>query len=124
MFAVYAACKAGMASFTRSMALELAEHRIRVNCIAPDHTATPGSNGQRAGPVDEKQWRQRSPEEIAAMNRIIPIGRGGVVEQCANAAVFLASRMSDYVTGVALPVAGGPGPRAAGCAQRKATAGR
>ena len=107
MYAVYAACKAGMLSFTRSMALELAEHKIRVNCIAPDHTTTPGSSGQRSGPVDETKWRQRSADEIAAINRSIPLGREGIVEECANAAVFLVSRMSDYVTGVTLPVDGG-----------------
>src|SRR5262245_63856151 len=56
MFAVYAACKAGMVSFTRTMALELAEHRVRVNCIAPDHTVTPGLRGNRTGPVDPHVW--------------------------------------------------------------------
>ena len=51
MFAVYAACKAGMIDFTRTMAVELAEHAIRVNCISPDHTVTPWKPGQpdRAG---------------------------------------------------------------------------
>ena len=53
MFSVYAACKAGVTSFTRTMAVELAEHGIRVNCIAPDHTSTPGIDGQRSGAVDE-----------------------------------------------------------------------
>jgi NAD(P)-dependent dehydrogenase (short-subunit alcohol dehydrogenase family) len=52
MYAVYAACKAGMVSFTRTMALELAEYRIRVNCIAPDHTVTPGLRGNRSGRLE------------------------------------------------------------------------
>src|SRR5262245_46817456 len=52
MFAVYAAAKAGMISFTKTMALELSEHDIRVNCIAPDHTITPGGRGNLAGVVD------------------------------------------------------------------------
>ncbi|MDP3783923.1 MAG: SDR family oxidoreductase, partial [Sphingopyxis sp.] len=56
-FAVYAACKAGMLSFTKSMAVELSEHGIRVNCLAPDHTITPGNQGNRAGPVDPATWK-------------------------------------------------------------------
>src|SRR3546814_9482794 len=59
-FAVYAACKAGMLSFTKSMAVELSEHGIRVNGIAPDHTVTPGNQGNRAGPVDPGTWKRRS----------------------------------------------------------------
>ena len=56
-FAVYAACKAGMLSFTKSMAVELSEHGIRANCLAPDHTITPGNQGNRAGPVDPATWK-------------------------------------------------------------------
>ena len=106
-FAVYAACKAGMISFTRTMALELSQHGIRSNAIAPDHTITPGNMGNRSGPVDESAWIQRSPETIDAMNRIIPLLREGDAEECGDAAVFLASRMSSYVTGTVLPVDGG-----------------
>lgn len=106
-FAVYAACKAGMLSFTRSMALELSSYGIRVNAIAPDHTITPGNRGNRAGPVDESQWIQPTPEQTDAMNRLIPLGREGHVDECGNAAVFLASRMSEYITGVTLNVDGG-----------------
>jgi len=50
-FAVYAACKAAMTNFTRTMALELAEHGIRVNALAPDIIATPGIRGIITGPV-------------------------------------------------------------------------
>jgi NAD(P)-dependent dehydrogenase (short-subunit alcohol dehydrogenase family) len=107
MFSVYAACKAGMTSFTRTMAVELAEHGIRVNCIAPDHTRTPGYYGQRSDAADEMRLRERSPEERDAVRRLIPLGREGVVEECANAAVFLCSSQSAYVTGVTLPVDGG-----------------
>lgn len=107
LFAVYAACKAGMVSFTRSMALELSQHSIRVNCIAPDHTITPGNQGNRAGPVDPATWRQRDAEEIDAMNRLIPLGREGVDLECGDAAVFLCSAMASYVTGIVLPVDGG-----------------
>ena len=106
-FAVYAACKAGMLSFTKSMAVELSGHGIRVNCIAPDHTVTPGNQGNRAGPVDRSTWKQRSDDDIDAMNRLIPLGREGVDMECGDAAVFLASAMSTYITGVLLPVDGG-----------------
>ncbi len=106
-YAVYAACKAGMISFTRTMALELSGYGIRVNALAPDHTVTPGSMGNRSGPVDQRQWRRREAEEVEAMNRLIPLGREGVVEECGDAALFLASEMSSYVTGTVLPVDGG-----------------
>lgn len=106
-FAVYAACKAGMLSFTKSMAVELSGHGIRVNCLAPDHTITPGNQGNRAGPVDPATWKKRSDDEIDAMSRLIPLGREGVDMECGDAAVFLASAMSTYITGVLLPVDGG-----------------
>ncbi len=106
-FAVYGACKAGMVSFTKTMALELSGHRIRVNCIAPDHTVTTGSMGNRAGSVDSAVWRQRSSEEVDAMNRVIPLGREGVDRECGDAAVYLCSQMAEYVTGAILPVDGG-----------------
>lgn len=106
-FAVYAACKAAMLSFTKSMAVELSEHGIRVNCIAPDHTVTPGNQGNRAGPVDPSTWKRHSDEEVDAMNRLIPLGREGIDTECGDAALFLASGMSSYVTGALLPVDGG-----------------
>lgn len=106
-FAVYAACKAGMVSFTRSMALELSQHAIRINCIAPDHTVTPGNQGNRVDPVDPSGWRHRSAEEIDAMNRLIPLGREGEDTECGDAALFLCSKMAKYVTGAVLPVDGG-----------------
>jgi NAD(P)-dependent dehydrogenase (short-subunit alcohol dehydrogenase family) len=106
-FAVYAACKAGMVSFTRSMALELAEHGIRVNAIAPDHTVSPGTRGNRSGPVDESTWFTHSDAEAEAMRQLIPLGRQGVDVECGDAAVFLASAMSSYITGVVLPLDGG-----------------
>ena len=106
-FAVYAACKACMLSFTRTMALELSSYGIRVNAIAPDHTVTPGNRGNRTGPVDESQWTEGTPEMIDSTNRLIPLGREGHVDECGNAAVYLASKMSEYVTGVTLNVDGG-----------------
>lgn len=106
-FAVYAACKAGMVSFTKSMAIELSGQGIRVNCIAPDHTITPGNQGNRAGPVDPACWRKRPTEEVDTMNRLIPLGREGADSECGDAAVFLCSSLASYITGVVLPVDGG-----------------
>jgi NAD(P)-dependent dehydrogenase (short-subunit alcohol dehydrogenase family) len=106
-YAVYAACKAGMLNFTRTMALELAEHGIRVNAIAPDYTVTPGVRGNITGPVDPRLWTEPTPQQQAATARRIPLGRPGVDAECGNVAVFLASRMSQYVTGVVIPVDGG-----------------
>jgi NAD(P)-dependent dehydrogenase (short-subunit alcohol dehydrogenase family) len=102
-FAVYAACKAGMINFTRTMALELSEHAIRVNCIAPDHTVTPGGRGNRTGPVDPASWPDSSPDWA----KLIPVGREGLVEECASTVIWLCSKMSSYVTGATVPVDGG-----------------
>jgi NAD(P)-dependent dehydrogenase (short-subunit alcohol dehydrogenase family) len=106
-YAVYAACKAGMNNFTRTMALELGEHGIRVNAIAPDYTVTPGTSGNTTGPVDESKWYRASPAQADATARRIPLGRAGLAEECGRAALFLASDASSYVTGTILPVDGG-----------------
>jgi NAD(P)-dependent dehydrogenase (short-subunit alcohol dehydrogenase family) len=106
MFAVYAACKAGMNSFTRTMALELAEHGIRVNAIAPDVTHTPGNRGMRTGPVPD-ELPPPSAEERERIAAYVPLGRGGAIEECGNVAVFLCSSMASYVTGTVIPVDGG-----------------
>jgi NAD(P)-dependent dehydrogenase (short-subunit alcohol dehydrogenase family) len=107
LFAVYAACKAGMLNFTRTLALELAEHGIRVNAIAPDYTETPGVRGNHKGPVDEALWIRPTPQHDAANARRIPLGRTGFDHECGSAAVYLSSKMSQYVTGIVLPVDGG-----------------
>jgi NAD(P)-dependent dehydrogenase (short-subunit alcohol dehydrogenase family) len=106
-FAVYAACKAGMLNFTRTIALELSEHGIRVNAIAPDYTLTPGVSGNISGPVDPSKWHQPSAAQKDATARRIPLGRTGIDTECGNVAVFLSSAMSSYVTGTVIPVDGG-----------------
>ncbi|MHB9881324.1 SDR family NAD(P)-dependent oxidoreductase [Pacificimonas sp. ICDLI1SI03] len=98
-YAVYSACKAAMLNFTKSAALELAEHEIRVNAIAPDIVATEGFRNQVAGSMDA--------EEVAARARYIPMGRDGDEDDCAGTAVFLASRLARYVTGTTINVDGG-----------------
>jgi NAD(P)-dependent dehydrogenase (short-subunit alcohol dehydrogenase family) len=106
-YSVYAACKAGLNNFTRTLAVELADHRIRVNAIAPDMTDTPGIRGNRTGSVDPSSWAEFTAEQKNAVARRVPLGRPGIDTECGNAAVFLASRMSSYITGVILPVDGG-----------------
>jgi NAD(P)-dependent dehydrogenase (short-subunit alcohol dehydrogenase family) len=106
-FSVYAACKAGMINFTRTMALELSGHGVRVNAIAPDHTVTPGSRGNRAGPVDPDAWPQQTPEQKDAWARLIPLGREGVDTECGQLAAFLASPIAAYITGALIPIDGG-----------------
>jgi NAD(P)-dependent dehydrogenase (short-subunit alcohol dehydrogenase family) len=105
--AIYAACKAGMINFTKTLALELSGDNIRVNCIAPDHTITPGGRDNRTGPVDASKWRVPTPEEDDKMRRVIPLLREGDDVECADAIVYLSSKMASYVTGVILPVDGG-----------------
>ncbi|PEQ11817.1 short-chain dehydrogenase [Novosphingobium sp. PC22D] len=106
-YAVYAACKAGINNLTRTLALEFAEHGIRVNTIAPDYTRTPGTSGQFTGPVDPEAWYQPSPAQTESVRRRIPAGRAGFEEECGKVAVFLASPMASYVTGTIIPVDGG-----------------
>jgi 3-oxoacyl-[acyl-carrier protein] reductase len=94
-YAPYAAAKAGVVSFTQTMALELAAHRIRVNAIAPDICMTEGI-------------RAIVPEaDRARFAWTVPLGRAGEPEDIAGAAVFLASELGRYVTGVTLHVDGG-----------------
>lgn len=107
LFSVYAACKAGMLNFTRSLALELADDHIRINAIAPDYIDTPGLRGNIKGPVDPSTWLHPSPAQQQATARRIPLGRTGEMDECGNVAVFLASRMSQYITGTVIHVDGG-----------------
>ena len=103
-FAVYAACKAGINNLTRTLAVELSEHGIRVNAIAPDFTMTPGLAGNFTGPVDESAWHRPDAEQ---MRRRTPLGRTGIDAECGHLAVFLASTMSSYITGATIPIDGG-----------------
>jgi 3-oxoacyl-[acyl-carrier protein] reductase len=90
----YAASKAGIIGFTKSVALELGSRNIRSNAIAPGFIET-----EMTAALDEKvvqQWRDS-----------IPLKRGGTTEDVANVTLFLASDMSAYVTGQCINVCGG-----------------
>jgi len=90
----YAASKAGILGFTKSVALELGSRNIRCNAIAPGFIET-----EMTAKLDEKtveQWRND-----------IPLKRGGTPEDVANACIFLASGLSSYITGQTLNVDGG-----------------
>ncbi len=93
--AVYGACKAGMISFTRSMALELGEHGIRVNAIAPDFIATPHTAAAM------------TPERLPIVQRGIPLCEIGTPEDVAGACVYLASDLGKWTTGITISVDGG-----------------
>lgn len=89
----YAASKAGIIGFTKSVALELGSRNIRSNAVAPGFIET-----EMTGVLDEKVvqgWRDA-----------IPMKRGGQAEEVANACVFLGSDMSSYVSGQVLQVDG------------------
>ena len=66
MYAVYAACKAGMINFTMTMALELSEHHIRINAIAPDQTITPGLRGTAPGRLTRPPGPSAAPKAPTA----------------------------------------------------------
>lgn len=90
----YAASKAGIIGFTKSIALELGSRNIRCNAIAPGFIET-----EMTAKLDEKvvqNWRDS-----------IPLKRGGQPEDVANACVFLASDLSQYITGQVINVDGG-----------------
>jgi len=98
-FAIYAAMKAGLASLTRTLALELSEQGIRVNAIAPDALPTEGDRAVRDELVSAKP--RFEPTVIP------PLGYRSTGDEAAAAAVFLASDMSRFITGTTLHVDGG-----------------
>lgn len=90
----YAASKAGILGFTKSVALELGSRNIRCNAVAPGFIETEMTDKLDSNTVEE--WR-----------KAIPLKRGGSPSDVANACVFLGSEMSAYITGQTLHVDGG-----------------
>lgn len=90
----YSASKAGIIGFTKSIAQELGSRNIRCNAIAPGFIETEMTS--KLPEEYRKGWAER-----------IPLRRGGTVEDVANAALFLASGLSSYITGQVISVCGG-----------------
>ncbi len=90
----YAASKAGIIGFSKSIALELGSRNIRCNAIAPGFIET-----EMTGKLD--------PATVQGWRDAIPLKRGGTPEDVANACLFLASDLSAYITGQVLNVDGG-----------------
>jgi NAD(P)-dependent dehydrogenase (short-subunit alcohol dehydrogenase family) len=102
----YRAAKAGVVHFTKCAAIDLAEHGVRVNCIAPGGIPTTllstATGEDAAGSTDEVTQAVR---DVISQDR--PLNIVGTPDDIANAAVFLASERSRYITGVILAVDGG-----------------
>lgn len=94
---VYAVSKAGVSQLTRVLALEWAPHRVNVNAIAPAPTLTDLN----------RKYFEDHPEDLRERIASIPLGRMGDPQDYVGAAIFLASRASDFVTGQTLFVDGG-----------------
>ena len=90
----YAAAKAGLLGFTKSLAREIGSRNITVNTVAP-------------GFIDTDMTRELAEEQREALTRQIPLGRLGAAEEVAAAVVFLASPAAAYITGETLHVNGG-----------------
>ncbi len=94
--AAYAASKGGVVNLTRSMALDYAIHKIRVNCVCPGFVNTPLLKNIL-----------KDKEEYQALADLHPMGRLGDMLEIALGVLYLASDESSFVTGIALPIDGG-----------------
>ncbi|MFQ5665022.1 MAG: SDR family NAD(P)-dependent oxidoreductase [Candidatus Binatia bacterium] len=97
--AVYAACEGGVIAFSKTLARELARHKINVNVVCPGPTDTPL--------LQEITTGEQGAKIIDAMTRSIPFRRLGTPEEVAAAVAFFASPDADFITGQVLSVSGG-----------------
>ena len=97
----FTSAKAGVGHLTRTMAIELGEHGILVNCVAPGSTLTEGTK--------QLFYSENAAEKDRAKRLLshIPLGRAGTVEEMAHAVLFFAAPESGYITGQTLSVDGG-----------------
>jgi 2-hydroxycyclohexanecarboxyl-CoA dehydrogenase len=91
---VYAAAKGGLIAFTKSLAREMARHKLNVNCVCP-------------GPTDTPLFRRQPERMQEALTRAIPFRRVAQPEDIAEAVLFFLGGRSDYITGQVLSVSGG-----------------
>lgn len=103
VFAHYQAAKAGLESYSRALAAELAPFGVRVNALAPGRTATPGG--------EETRGRWASDETAQGATDTPPLGRDGRPDDIANAVLFLVSDRASWITGTHFNVDGGEYPR-------------
>lgn len=92
----YAASKAGLVGFARSLARELGSRNITINVVAP-------------GPVDTDMTRALGEEKLSAIADLVPLGRVATADEIAGVIAFLASQDAAYITGAVVPVDGGLG---------------
>ncbi len=108
-FAAYCSSKFGVIGFTQSLAREMAEHKVTVNAICPSLVETERVFGMAAAlkpdeDISTEEWRD---EMVAQTNANNPMGRIAQAKDVADVAAFLASSQADYLTGLAINVAGG-----------------
>ncbi len=96
--AVYSAAKGGVIALTKTIAREVARHRINVNCICPGPSDTP---------LFQNEFVATSPKLAESLKRVIPWGRLGLPDDVAPAVVFLASDDAGFITGQTLSISGG-----------------
>ena len=106
---IYEAAKAGIVSFSRSLAKEVGRYGINVNCVSPG-----AINSERRIREHQEEWDRADEEQrekIRIRNqkqlKLYPLGRIGKPEDVGNMIVYLASDLAGYITGQVIPVDGG-----------------
>jgi NAD(P)-dependent dehydrogenase (short-subunit alcohol dehydrogenase family) len=97
----YGVSKAGGMLLTKALAIDVASEGIRVNAIAPATLLT------NFGRSEEDAFKERSEDEVRVWGSFVPTGKASTPQECANAALFLASDLSSNTTGAIIPVDGG-----------------